>query len=212
MTDRLDETLRENGRRWAAAQTVPQLDVAMRIATRRNHRTSSLAIAASVVAIALIATVPTLRYLSANNSTPHVSSSMSTQGGSISPTASQPHQTFPARQVLRELIRRARSAATASGDPRATGDAVRTTYRDAEQVILQGSTSSNPTGKTQVWIIQLHGSFSCTDCTGLARGHTLTGTSIAVIIDARTYEGYDFVITKVPHDLASLGRIVHLPL
>ncbi|HZC71697.1 MAG TPA: hypothetical protein VE442_13465 [Jatrophihabitans sp.] len=127
-------------------------------------------------------------------------------------TTSTSALTPPPDSVLHALTTRARSAATANQDPSATGEAVRTTYGDAERVVLGGDTSSNPPADTDVWVIQLHGSFTCADCSGPPGVRAPTGNAIVLIIDAGTFEGYDFSITKQPQDLASLGTVVQLPM
>ena len=126
-----------------------------------------------------------------------------------SPTATR---TPPARNaVLHELVARARSTATANQDPNATGEAVRTTYRDAQRVVLDGDTSTSPPPATPVWVIQLRGSFTCLECRH-PPGPAPTGTAVVLIVNADTFEGYDYAVTKQPHDLASLGTVIELPL
>jgi hypothetical protein len=59
--------------------------------------------------------------------------------------------------------------------------------------------------------IQLHGTFICKTRSVPARGLAPQGTAIALIINASTFEGYDFTITRQPHDLSKLGAVVQLP-
>jgi hypothetical protein len=212
MSDPIDELLHAHGNRWAAAQPAPPpLDAGVRRATAQPDHRRRVAVAAAIATIAAIAAVPTIRSLTGDTNHPPAGS-LPPANASSSPAPSTPSATTLAAPVLRELIRRARSTATAEQDPNATGEAVRTTYRDAERVVLDGSTSSNPPGATRVWVIQLHGSFTCLDCTGPAGGPSPTGTAIALIINARTYTGYDFAITKAPHDLGKLGEVIQLPM
>jgi hypothetical protein len=74
-----------------------------------------------------------------------------------------------------------------------------------------GATSPNPSGSTDVWVIQLHGTFICMTRSVPARGLAPQGTAVALIINASTFEGYDFTITRQPHDLSKLGAVVQLP-
>lgn len=212
MSDALDELLHAYGKRWAEAQPAPPpLDAAARKATAPPDHRRQVAVVAAIATIAAIAVVPAIRSLTGDTS--HLpAGSLPPASASSTPAPSTPPATTLAAPVLRELVRRARSTATAEQDPSATGEAVRTTYRDAERVVLDGSTSSNPPGATRVWVIQLHGSFTCLDCSGPAGGPTPTGTAIALIINARTYTGYDFAITKAPHDLGKLGEVIQLPM
>ncbi|MDQ1724230.1 MAG: hypothetical protein QOG52_1258, partial [Frankiaceae bacterium] len=200
----LDEILREHGRQWTAAQPAsPPLEDAIRRATVRRELRTRTAIAVSVVAVAAIAVVPAVRSLTGNMPNQVGTSPVATQppvSSSAAPSTST--APLPVDPVLRKLTERARSAAIANQDPNATGEAVRTTYSKAELVVLDGDTSSNPPGETEVWVIQLHGHFTCTDCSVPASTVAApTGTASALVLNARTFDGYDFTITKEPHNL-----------
>jgi hypothetical protein len=216
MNDPMDDLLRAQGRRWAAEQSAapPSLEEAVRTTTApRDHRART-AVALTVVAVAAVssvAAIPLVRSLGSDSSDHGgvATAPTSTASSLRSPSVTEP---LPRVRVLRQLTKRARSAATANQDRHATAEAVRTTYADAERFVLDGDTSSNPPGDTQVWVIQLHGAFTCVSCSTPARGHTPTGTAVALVINARTYVGYDFTITKTPHDLTKLGAPIQLPM
>jgi hypothetical protein len=213
MNDALDEMLHEHGRHWVAAQPAPPpLDDAMRRATVRRDLRIRTAVAASVVAVAAIAAIPAIRSLTGDKTDHAGGSPAVTLPVSSSAAASTSMAPLPVDPVLRKLTERARSAAIANQDPTATGEAVRTTYNKAERVVLDGDTSSNPPGDTEVWVIQLHGRFTCAGCSVPASTVAApSGSAIALVINARTFEGYDFTITKEPHNLTELGGAIPLP-
>jgi hypothetical protein len=214
MTDLMDDLLRAQGKRWASEQSAaPPLEDAIRAATvPREYRTRT-AVALTVVAVVAVfsaAAIPIVRSLGSDPVVHGVATNPTSTGSS--PTPSPPTEPPPSVRVLRTLTKFARSAATANHDRHATAEAVRTTYADAERFVLDGDTSSNPPGDTRVWVIQLHGAFRCTSCSTPARGHTPTGKAVALVIDARSYTGYDFALTRAPHDLTRLGAPIRLPM
>jgi hypothetical protein len=38
------------------------------------------------------------------------------------------------------------------------------------------------------------------------------GTAIVLVLNARTFDGYDFGLSQKPVDLAKLGKVVQLPM
>jgi hypothetical protein len=214
MNDLMDDLLHAQGRRWAAEQSSPlSLEEAVRTATApRDHRARSAVVltVVAVAAVSSVAAVPLIHSLGVD-SADH-GGAATTPTSSVSLTTPPVTEPIPSVPVLRQLTKRARSVATSNQDRNATAEAVRTTYADAERFVLDGDTSSNPPGDTQVWVIQLHGDFTCTSCSTPTRGHTPTGTAVALIVNARTYAGYDFTISKKPHDLTRIGTPIKLPM
>jgi hypothetical protein len=211
MSDALDEMLHDHGRQWRAAQPDPlALDVALQSAkrVRRSPRTT-LAIFVSVVAVSAIAAV-SAAFAIHGSSSDHQPQTGTNKAMSSSPLPTSA-PTTAADPVLQTLASRAHDAAVANGDPQATAEAVKTTYADAERVVLDGDSSSNPSGSTPVWVIQLRGMFTCGDCGGLASAATAKGRAVALVIDARTFDGYDSVFSAAAHDLSALGRVIALP-
>lgn len=208
MNDGLDQLLHEHGHRWAASQPTPSLEDALDHATTRKHIRTGIAISATVVAVAAIAAIPLVQALTGG--TPHRVGTSGMPAASVSASIAPSQLAPPAASVLPELAVLARSAATANADPKATGEAVRTTYRQAERVVLTGDTGTSPPGDTQVWVIQIHGAFTCVTCSRPPGATTPTGAAIALIINASTYQAYDVTITDKPHDLSSLGKVYRL--
>ncbi len=87
---------------------------------------------------------------------------------------------------------------------------MKTSYRAAERVVLGGDISTKPGGATQVWVIQLHGNFVCDDCVGLTKAKPPNGMAVALVINARTFRGYDAAFSREPHDLSALGTVIQL--
>jgi hypothetical protein len=209
MNDVLDRHLRDHEQQRVAAQPAPVSLDALRRATSRRARRPAIAAAAVVLAAAATAAIPIARSLAGYGSTQH-SAGAAAPTRSARSTAAPGESAIPSELVLRTLAARAKAVARDDGDPNATGEAVRTTYADAERVILAGSTTSVHPGSTKVWVVQLHGTFTCSTCSFPARGLAPRGSAIALIIDAGTLDGWDLTVTRQPHDLARLGAVVPL--
>jgi hypothetical protein len=216
MNELLDDELREHGRTWQAAQPPPQsFDEAMvRATAQRDHRVL-LAVAAAVVVVLVAVGVPFVRSLGGNGNSAPAPAMRSATVASPAPTSASPVHSVVQDSVGRtisELRERARVAAIGNQDPAATAEAVRTTYRQAERVAFGGDTSSSPSGDTSVWVIQLHGRFVCDECKGPVGSNSPKGTAIVLVLNARTFDGYDFGLSQKPVDLAKLGKVVQLPM
>lgn len=211
MNDVVDDLLHTHGKRWVAAQSEPpSLEIALRKATATRDHRARTAVAMIVVAVVAVASIPLVRSLVVNPT--HRLGTSQAPSSAVSSVAPPPASgALPTPRVLRVLTERAHAAAIANQDPQATAEAVRTTYIDAERIVLDGDTSSNPPGDTQVWVIQLHGDFTCAPCKGPV-GADPTGAAVALVINARTYAGYGFAMTKRPHDLTSIGTPIQLPM
>jgi hypothetical protein len=117
--------------------------------------------------------------------------------------------TPPLDEVVAELTTRARGAASANDDPDATAAAVKTTFRKAE-IATDSGESGAAAANAPVWLIQILGDFTCYECKTVAPEPPITGTVIFLIIDARTWEGYTFGLTRTPIDLSRLGAVIPL--
>jgi hypothetical protein len=220
MNDALDDLLREHGRQWIADQPVPPpLDDAVREATALRGSGIKLAVAASVLAVAAIAGIAATWTLSGGSATPAGNSSAPTLPNS--PAATTFDGTTPVTSptsppntagepVLQGLTQRARSTAIANNDPNATGEFVQTTYGQAE-IALDIGTSSSPPSDTDVFVIQLHGTFTCAVCHHPPGAPTPTGGAITLVLNAQSFVGYAFGIDQQPHDLNQLGNVIQLP-
>ena len=192
----IDHLLQDAARRWNAWQpTPPPLAEAVTRAqtSRRRSKSTWLAIAASVIVVIAIATIPVLRSLSTDRHSTHAAASR------------------PSDSTIAKLSQIARTAAVANGDPHVTAEAVRTTYLLAEKAILGGDRSFLTPDNAPVWIIQIHGTFNCAGCSRPPGSHVvIKGTIITLIEDAAAFMPHDFTIGDQAHDLTALGTVVRL--
>jgi hypothetical protein len=213
MNDDLDRLLRSDSERWAQSQgEPPSLADAVHRATRRRDHRGVLAIAAIVAVVAAITAIPLVRSYTGDDTHAAANSSRPTPHPLTSTQVILGCCLHAPPSVNRELIQRVRSMAVANQDPQATATAVLTTYRIAERAVLGGDHSSSPAGSTRVWVIQMHGRFTCGSCSYPAGGSAPRGRIIDLVVDAETYEEYDFTITNQASDLNRLGTVVKIPI
>jgi hypothetical protein len=220
MNDALDELLREHGRQWSADQPAPPLlDDALREATAPRGSRIKLAVAASVFAVAATAGIAATWTLSGGGTAPAANSVAPTPpnsppdatfGGTTPGTSPTSSPDTAGEPILQVLTQRARSTAIANEDPNATGEFVQTTYGRAELALDLG-TSSSPPSDTDVFVIQLHGTFTCAVCHHPPGASTPSGSAITLVLNAQSFVGYAFGIDQQPHDLSQLGDLIQLP-
>lgn len=196
----VDETLHERGAEWARRQPpAPNLTAAIeRIPVRRKHIRTYLAVAATVVAVAVLSTVWLIQ---PSGSSPSASTTAARGGPNTPREVVDP--------VLSRLYAIALQTAAGNGELRPTAIQVVKTTRSAANQLEDGSTSNQP--DLPVWLLQEQGRFVCNDCRIPAGSSPPTGTVISLVVDARTYAGLDFGMYRVPVNLASLGKVIDLP-
>ncbi|MGC4154581.1 MAG: hypothetical protein QM628_16110 [Propionicimonas sp.] len=94
--------------------------------------------------------------------------------------------------------------ATRFGIP-VTGEAVLTTWLAATEFLPSGD--SGPAGDTQVWLIQVRGSFSCDDCQPTQTGPEPSVGVLTLVLDAATFESYYAEPGDVTRPLGQLGVV-----
>jgi hypothetical protein len=97
-----------------------------------------------------------------------------------------------------------------SSDPHATAFAVATTYRHAVAVLFAAPSGGlTIPDATPVWAVQLLGNFSDTAVMG-SFNHPITGHSIELILNAKTYVVMQAQEGGPVRDLSKLGTVVML--
>ena len=188
MTD-IDETLRAYADRWTQAEPcAPDLDDSLaRARASRNRRIWPVLVAvACAVALAAGLTV-----------------TLSHHGPGSSASDANP------AVELAKLQRIARSAATSGGDPYASADAVRTTWRRAEEVMDAKSEPNVP--DDAIWLIQIHGS-RLGDASWIGPAGTGPAPGPYLVLGVpigRSHGGFEG-IRQHPVDLALLGTVIRL--
>lgn len=69
-----------------------------------------------------------------------------------------------------------------------TAEAVLTTWRQAQEFLP--SEGGKPPGETEVWVVQLSGSFSCDDCQPTQTGPEPSVGGLILVLDAQTFDRY----------------------
>lgn len=206
MHDELDDELHTHARRWASRQVAPPplTDAVRRAAVHghRGHVVSVATMAVAATAVVAVAGVPLARTLGTGSA-----GAVSDPGGPRSVLVSR-----PAQAELSELSRLAGSAADANHDPHATAEAVSSTYDEAASLVLGGDQSPTLASRTRVWVVQLDGTFTCTQCSVPPGASPPTGRHLVLIVDAGSYQLYDETVSDQVHDLSSIGTAVQLPL
>jgi hypothetical protein len=218
MSMSVDELLRDDAERWAANfADIPPPDLTLtQIGAPRRLR--GLAVAAAIAFVASAAGVFIARSVSDTGGAHApgaggrsvVSASKGVGSEPTTPTASA---TLGGGDVsTSKLTSIARSAAISYGDihlSAVSGAAVKTTY-GAAQSVLGGDRSYDVPAQTGVWIVEVHGSFTCADCAGLGTAPPPSGTVVDVIVNADTFYGYDSSLTSMKHDLSQFGQVIQL--
>ncbi len=86
-----------------------------------------------------------------------------------------------------------------------TGEAVLTTWQQAQE-FLPAEGRKAP-GRTQVWVVQLHGSFSCDDCQPTQKGEEPSVSVLTLVLDAQSFDRYYAEPGDVTRPLKNLGVV-----
>lgn len=112
--------------------------------------------------------------------------------------------------TLRKLTQFAKSEAQNLGDPRVhRAELVLTTRRRMNQGLGFGyQASEDQTAK--VFVIQLRGKFTCTECSYPPGASPPTGTASQDVLSATTLQSTDFGVTPRPVAMQRMGPVMHL--
>lgn len=201
----LDEALRERGTRWAETDLPsPDLHAAIeRIPQRNKQIRTYLAVAATIVAVAVASTIWLIRPAS------HPPTAVPpARGGPSGEATSTFVLTAGPDSVLSRLKAIALSAAADNQDSQPTSiEAVKTTRAAANE--LGGSGIGN-LPDVPVWLLQEHGNFVCVTCSTPPGGPAPTGSALTLVVDASSYTGLDFGLDDHLLDLSQLGTVIDL--
>ena len=210
--DDIDRRLRSDAVHWRSGTGVdPDLEQPAGSGTEGHYewtvhpRTRVVAIAVSIVAVlGIVAGGAIWRHTTTRHTatqTPTVTRPV------IGPDANGPARSTDPPTVFAKLRTIAQDNARENGDFAATADAVATTY-DRADALTTGRTRPGDDVKA-VWLIQIHGHFTCAACMGPAAGG-ITGSVITLIVDRTTFATRSFGLSDRTVSLASLGSVTRL--
>ncbi|MEA5053617.1 MAG: hypothetical protein VB093_09270 [Propionicimonas sp.] len=90
-----------------------------------------------------------------------------------------------------------------------TGEAVLTTWQKAQEFLgfTVDQAPGQPAGDGEVWVVQLHGAFSCDDCQTGQTGPEQSVSTLILVLDAATFELHDAEPGNTPRRLDQLGIV-----
>ncbi|MEA5055426.1 MAG: hypothetical protein VB093_18570 [Propionicimonas sp.] len=204
----IDELLQQTGDTWRT-RGVPALDLDAALARGRRRLRATTTVFA---AVAVLVGAGVVWQVWPSGGLPAVPSPTTATLAPLQSPTPAPTRTPSASDELVQLTRIARDNATSlgRGQQPVTAEAVLTTRGRAEAAL---DSQSQPSEAGQaVWLLQLRGLFVCDSCSRPAGAEAPVGSAVQLVLDATSFEGSTFGLTREAVDLVSLGTVVALDL